>query len=496
MFLGTGSDVGKSVLAAGFCRILLRRGYRTAPFKAQNMALNSFVTMQGEEMGRAQVMQAQAAGILPSADMNPVLLKPSGQSETQVIVQGRVTGTVSAGAYYRMKSSILPRVMESYHRLSSSYQAIVLEGAGSTSEINLRRGDFVNIELAGRVGAPVVLVADIDRGGVFASIVGTMKLLKPRERRLVLGFIINKFRGDPALFERGVRLIRRKTGRPVFGVLPYFTDIHLPQEDSVALQAGRKGTVRRGASVRVAVVRLPYISNYTDFDPLELEEDTSLCYTTEPEELSEFTVAVLPGTKNTIQDLLWLKERGFDRALRGHVAAGRTLVGICGGYQMLGARIQDPYGVESPVREAEGLGLMDTCTVLDRHKTLNRAEGYCRMEGLTATPVNGYEIHMGITTRHDAVQHAFSLRREADPHAPYHPDGAVCPGKPVWGTYLHGLFEGDLFRRRFLEREGRKSGRPLEYRAFVQAQYDRLADLIERNIDVDALLAAARRFQR
>ncbi|MFW6181456.1 MAG: cobyric acid synthase, partial [Spirochaetota bacterium] len=349
---------------------------------------------------------------------------------------------------------------------------------------------------AGRVGAPVVLVADIDRGGVFASIVGTMKLLKPRERRLVIGFIINKFRGDPALFERGVRLIRRKTGRPVFGVLPYFTDIHLPQEDSVALQAGRKGSVHRGGTVRVAVVHLPYISNYTDFDPLELEEDTTLYYTADPGELDGCTVAVLPGSKNTIQDLLWLKQRGFDRTLRRHVASGRTLIGICGGYQMLGTRIQDPHGVESPVREAEGLGLLDVRTVLDRHKTLIRAQGFCSMEGLTGAPVDGYEIHMGITTRGDTVRHAFSIRPEADPHAPYRPDGGAYPGRPVWGTYLHGLFESDPFRHRFLEREGRKICRPLEYRAFVQAQYDRLADLIERSVDVDALLAAARRFQR
>jgi adenosylcobyric acid synthase len=495
MFLGTGSDVGKSVLAAGFCRILARRNISVAPFKAQNMALNSFVTMKGDEMGRAQVMQAHAAGIQPEADMNPVLLKPSGQATTQVIVQGKVLCTVSAVDYYRMKSDLLPAVLESYTRLQEKYDAIVIEGAGSTTEMNLKKNDFVNISLAVKINAPVVLVADIDRGGVFASVIGTMKLLSMRERRLVLGTVINKFRGDPVLFDEGVTIISRKTGRPVFGVLPYLTDLHLPEEDSVALQRGKKGIQRTGTSVSIGVVHLPYLSNYTDFDPFELEEDVALVYARDPDELAGCSVIIVPGTKNSIHDLLWLRERGFEQVLHRHAAAGKTVVGICGGYQMLGTSVHDPHRMEGSVTEARGLGLLPVQTVMDRTKTLVRAAGTCRLPGLEGAEVRGYEIHMGVTTSRNSVKPAFSVGPESKPDSALHPDGSIDSAGRVWGTYLHGLFENDGFRTRFLENEGRSPGKPLRYQEFVNSQYERLADLIEEHVDVNAVLMKAEKFR-
>jgi adenosylcobyric acid synthase len=349
MFLGTGSDVGKSVIAGGFCRILHNRGYRVAPFKAQNMALNSFVTMDGKEMGRAQVFQAKAAGVLPDSDMNPVLLKPAGNNSCQVIVQGKVFGNTSSTGYYGMRERILPKVLESYEKIKEKYDAVILEGAGSTTEINLKENDFVNIRMAAAARAPAVIIADIDRGGVFASVIGTMKLLTAKEKRLVAGFIINKFRGDRSLFTDGVRFIEKKTNRPVFGVLPYFSDIHLPEEDSVALQQGKKGSIKDVEDVRISVIHLPMISNYTDFDPFEMEENVSLVYARKPEELRGSSIIIIPGTKNTIEDLIWLKKNGFEEAIRKHLKDGKALAGICGGYQMLGrVRPQNGRGPRCP----------------------------------------------------------------------------------------------------------------------------------------------------
>jgi adenosylcobyric acid synthase len=500
MFLGTGSDVGKSIIAAGFCRILLRRGYRVAPFKAQNMALNSFVTMDGKEMGRAQVMQALAAGLLPDADMNPVLLKPMGQAMTQVVLQGKVFRNESAKGYYQMKDLLLPRVMESYGRLKERYDAIVLEGAGSASEINLRERDIVNTEMAKRAGSPVILVADIDRGGVFASMIGTMNLFTRRERRLVMGSIVNKFRGDVTLFSSGVEILERKTRRPVFGVLPYFTDLHLPEEDSVALQHGRKGRGGVVDGVRISVVHLPYISNYTDFDPFEVEEGVELRYTKIPLELQNSDVVILPGTKNTIADLQWLKENGFEEALKKHVRRGKTLIGICGGFQMLGTSVQDPHGVETDHGETTGLGLLEMGTVLEREKTLARVEGSCIPESIIgiasgSVSVEGYEIHMGVSEGNACGNPVFQLNSRNG--APIdQTEGACNKNGTVWGTYLHGLFENDRFRSGFLRKHGRAVGKELNYRTFLDGQYDRLADLIEEHVRVDAILHTAERFRR
>jgi adenosylcobyric acid synthase len=515
MFLGTGSDVGKSVITGAFCRLLARRGYRVAPFKAQNMALNSFVTMDGGEMGRAQVFQAAAAGVLPDADMNPVLLKPSGtggEATLQVIVHGKVYANCSAGRYYEMKRELLAKALESYGRLTRVCDAIVLEGAGSAVELNLKEGDFVNMPFARITGSPVIIVGDIDRGGIFAQIVGSMRLLPAAEKRLVAGFIVNKFRGDPSLFSGGAGLIEKMTRRPVFGVIPFFERLHLPEEDSVALGSGRKGSARGGPVI--AVVRLPHISNYTDFDPFEVEEGVTLRYAGTPAEVEGSAAIILPGTKNVIEDLGWLKARGFIGPIRAHVAAGKTLVGICGGYQMLGRSVADPSGVESDRGRTTGLGFLRVDTVLGREKTLTRVRavpllGPAWGKGASSR-VEGYEIHMGRTapssgggvSRTTGVRPAFrhppSFRIiEENGRPALHDDGAVSGDGVVWGTYLHGLFENDDFRRAFLGRIGRRKRAPrLLYRPFLEAQYDRLADLVAENTDVDGIIRAAERFRR
>jgi adenosylcobyric acid synthase len=555
MFLGTGSDVGKSVIAAGFCRILSKRGYRVAPFKAQNMALNSFVTMDGKEMGRAQVFQAAAAGILPESDMNPVLLKPSGDNNVQVIVQGKLYASCSARGYYIMRPDILARVLESYGRLKDRFDAIVLEGAGSAAELNLKNRDIVNMRFAILARAPVVLVGDIERGGIFASLIGTMALLSGAEKRATLGFIVNKFRGDPALFGAGVRIIERKTKRPVFGVVPYIDDLRLPEEDSVALQRKSGGNgeatgyfggaapgVFGGAfsedcrkGLLIAVIRLPHIANYTDFDPFELEEGVTLRYVSHPEEAEGCTFIVIPGTKNTIHDLLWLKERGFYGLLKSHVRAGKPLAGICGGFQMLGESIEDPFGVESSRGRVRGLGFLKLRTVLEREKTLARVKGFCRIPGIRGggkgveggIEIEGYEIHMGSTAPKNMKTRGSDSKNAPGTGAPLpafsiveensrqvrRVDGAVSRAGNVWGTYLHGLFENDRFRAALLESLGRRGRSPsrgprspgpaprlqsasLNYRAFLETQFDRLAETLERHVEIERILELAERFRR
>jgi len=495
MFLGTGSDAGKSIIATGFCRILYRMGYKTAPFKAQNMALNSFVTMDGKEMGRAQVTQAYAANIQPDCDMNPILLKPSGNNTTQVIVHGKVFRNLSAKNYYNMKNDLFPEVMESYTNLSKKYNAIVLEGAGSASEINLKDNDIVNIYMAKKIHSPVIIVADIDRGGVFASIIGTMKLFSRKERKLVIGFIINKFRGDKRLFYDGVNFIERKTKRPVFGIIPYFNDICIPEEDSVQLQLGNKGKKSSNALVKIAVIHLPYISNYTDFDPFEIEKGVSLSYIRSPEMIDDSTVVIIPGTKNTIEDLLWLKEKGFKNALKTHIDKGKTLVGICGGYQMLGRWIEDPYHIESNTNKVKGLGFIEISTVLNKQKTLSRVKGVSLIKDLKnhdkSIQVEGYEIHMGKTKMIHGINPSFKIIKDSSFSNEYY-DGAVLENGKVWGTYLHGLFENDDFRYRFLEINGRNRSKKINYKKYLDDQYNKLADLIEKNVDVNRILDIAK----
>jgi len=514
MFLGTGSDAGKSVIAACFCRILYKRGLSVAPFKSQNMALNSFVTMDGKEMGRAQVFQASAAGLLPDADMNPVLLKPSRvfqnqgfqtpgshtqDFQTQVILQGKVLAIDSASGYYGMKGLIFERVLESYGRLRLKHEALVLEGAGSLTEINLRKSDIVNMEMAKKAGTPVIVVADIERGGVFASIIGTMKLLRRKEKKLVIGFIINKFRGSISLFSEGIRMIEKMTKKPVFGVVPYFHDIHLPEEDSVPLCSGKKGNVKMDSEVKIAVIHLPFISNYTDFDPFELEEGVSIWYAHTPEELAHCSIVIIPGTKNTIEDLLWLKQKGFVPVVENLVHKGKTIIGICGGYQMLGMTIEDPFGVESDKKKIKGLGFLPGHTVLEKEKKLSQVSGFCSIEGINSTDgikaaVEGYEIHMGTTKTEPGTRPAFVIKQKNSTPVEYC-DGAVSSDGLIWGTYLHGLFENDGFRTQFLHLHGRKTTTQFSYRSYLDTQFDTLAQLIEKNVDVDRILRIAERYR-
>jgi adenosylcobyric acid synthase len=453
------------------------------------MALNSFITPEGGEMGRAQVVQAQAAGLVPHVDMNPVLLKPSSEVGSQVIVQGQVYGNFSARDYYRLKPRLVRKVMESYRRLAQAYDLIVLEGAGSAVELNLKKNDLVNFNMAKKAGAAVLLVADIDRGGVFAATIGAFHLLTIGERRMLRGFIINKFRGDAALFEEGVEIIARRTQRPVLGVVPYVNDLVLPEEDSVALTRKRSpGVWEEGGGLRIGVVRLPHISNYTDFDPLEQEPGVNLRYVDHRDELAGLDLLILPGTKNTISDLLSLKETGLFRRIQSYAKEGGRLVGICGGYQILGQEVRDPLGVEGDPRTEAGLNLLPVVTTMAGAKTTTQVQARApdpRAGGV----LSAYEIHMGVTEIQGEGQPAFVIvSRNGRPLKA--PDGWVSPDRRVWGAYLHGLFDNDGFRRFFLQelrktRPGMYTTAPAtSYENFQEAQLDRLADLLRRHLDM------------
>jgi adenosylcobyric acid synthase len=497
MILGSGSDVGKSIIAAGLCRIFRQEGIRVAPFKAQNMALNSFITPEGGEMGRAQVVQAQAAGLPPHADMNPILLKPSSQVGSQVIVHGKVYGNFSAQEYYRLKPRLVRKVMESYRRLSNKYELIILEGAGSAVELNLKKNDLVNFNMARKAGAAALLVADIDRGGVFAATIGSFHLLTRGERRLLAGFIINKFRGDPDLFKEGERIIEERTRRPVLGVMPYAPDLVLPEEDSVALgRKHRPGDWSGPGRLRLGVVRLPHISNYTDFDPLEQEPGVSLRYLDHRQGLDGVDLLILPGTKNTISDLLYLKETGLFQQIQAVAQSGGYLVGICGGYQILGLEIQDPLGVEGPPRAERGLGLLPVVTVMAGTKTTTQVQA--RPLPGPGPNIEAYEIHMGETISRGEGQPAFEISsRNRVPVSVG--DGWVSPDRRIWGTYLHGLFDNDDFRRGFLaeitqkRRQAGADSPAWSFRDFQEAQLDRLADLIRRHLDMGRIRALIQR---
>jgi adenosylcobyric acid synthase len=491
MILGSGSDVGKSVTVAGLCRLFRQEGIDVAPFKAQNMALNSFITPEGGEMGRAQVVQAMAAGLAPHVDMNPILLKPSSEVGSQVIVHGRVYGNFSAQEYYRHKPRLLRQVMASYRRLAQTHDLIVLEGAGSAVELNLKKNDLVNFSMAIKAGAAVILVADIDRGGVFAATIGSFHLLTPRERRHLSGFIINKFRGDPELFKEGVAIIERRTRRPVFGVMPYLPDLALPEEDSVALLRKRAACEEAAdGCLTVGVVRLPHISNYTDFDPLEQESGVHLSYLEAGDPLDGLNLVILPGTKNTISDLRFLKEAGLFQRLQTYAHKGGRLLGVCGGYQILGQVVKDPLGVEGPPREEAGLGLLPVATTLAGAKTTTQVRARAAAGG---PELSAYEIHMGVTEPRGAGAPAFAITRRQG-RAAQVPDGWVSPDGRVMGTYLHGLFDNDEFRRRFLHevaataRPEAAPSPPLDFRAFQEAQLDRLAAEMRRHLDFPRIL--------
>ncbi len=492
MVLGTGSDVGKSLIAAAFCRALARRGVAVAPFKAQNMSLNSAVTPDGKEIGRAQALQAEAAGIAPSADMNPILLKPSSSEGAQVVLQGERFGTVHAADYRgRNRERFWAAVLESYERLAEKYDVIVLEGAGSPAEINLREGDIVNMAMAHAADARCMLVGDIDRGGVFASIYGTMALLDASDRARIAGFAINKFRGDRSLLEPGILEIERRCERRCFGVVPFLKNLQIDEEDSLALERRRLGApwhVRRDDDrLRVAVIAFPYLSNFTDFEPLAAEPSVDLRYTDRCEDLANADLAILPGSKNTIADLQWLRERRLDAALRG----AQNILGICGGMQMLGRQIDDPHAVEAGGTHT-ALALLPLSTVMLLEKTTIGVRGRL---AATGEAIHGYEIHVGETT-YDRESLPFAeIANEGA--ARTRRDGARSSDGRVAGTYMHGIFDDDAFRHRYLERlrDALGLGALFARRSITRERersLDEIADLVERELDLDAFFQLER----
>jgi adenosylcobyric acid synthase len=478
---GTTSDAGKSVLVAGICRWLARQGVDVAPFKAQNMSNNSVVTGDGGEIGRAQALQAAACGLAPSVAFNPVLLKPGSDRTSQVVVHGRVDGTVTALSYRERKAALLDVVTTALADLRTRHDVVICEGAGSPAEINLRATDIANMGLARAADLPTLVVGDIDRGGVLAHLFGTLAVLEPADQALVAGFVVNKFRGDPALLEPGLAQLERLTGRPTLGVLPFAPDLWIDAEDSL----GHDGVVGRPAAalgrdwLRVAVVRLPRLSNGTDADALAAEPGVAVRYVTSPGELAGADLVVLPGSKTTVSDLAWLRETGLADAVVAHARAGRPLLGICGGYQMLARTIDDPDGVEAPPGRHDGLGLVDVDIRFDRDKHLGNPTGTALGED-----VRGYEIHHGREVRGTTTP----LVTRADGA----PEGVDAD--PVLGTHWHGLLENDGFRRRLLERVATTAGRDVRvststsFAAVRTAQLDLLADLVEDHLDTAALL--------
>lgn len=487
MVQGTASAVGKSLICTALCRILRDDGISVAPFKAQNMALNSFVTADGLEMGRAQVTQAEAAGIEPRVEMNPVLLKPTSDQDSQVVVMGRPVGNMGASAYQHWKENLLDLIDNAFMELSGRYDVVIIEGAGSPAEINLRDRDLVNMGLALRLQAPVVLVGDIDRGGVFASIYGTVALLRPRERLLLKGVIINKFRGDPLVLEPGLKELEELIGQAVLGVVPYAA-VNIDDEDSLA-DRFRKSSAGTGLTIKV--IHLPRMANFTDFNPLELDDDVSLSYIRSPGELGDPDLLILPGSKNTIDDLLSLRRAGWQEVLDDYVGRGGLLIGICGGYQMLGKSVMDPRGLESAEGEAAGFGFLDLETVLEAGKTTRQVEAAWRYRDnaffalMTGNEsLKGYEIHMGRTLNRPARQPLYLQGEERW-------DGAVSAGGNVFGTYLHGIFDNLDWTGRLLNALRTRRGLPLKnkspfstYRHYKDEQYGRLAALVRHNLDI------------
>jgi adenosylcobyric acid synthase len=485
MFQGTGSDVGKSLIVAGLCRLLARRGLRVRPFKPQNMSNNAAVTADGGEIGRAQALQARACGLAPSTDMNPVLLKPQSEVGAQVVVGGRVWGSARAEAYQALKPDLLPAVLAAFDRLAEGADLVLVEGAGSAAEVNLRAGDIANMGFAEAVRVPVALVGDIDRGGVIASIVGTYHLLSPPERALLAGVVVNKFRGEVRLFDGGLAVIARETGLASFGVVPWFAGAHrLPAEDALAVEhpAETKGAAKANARIRVAVPVVSRIANFDDLDPLRAEPDVAVDFVPRGRALpGDADLVVLPGSKATLADLAVVRAEGWDLDIRAHLRRGGWLLGLCGGFQMLGRRIADPEGIEGPLGEAEGLGLLDLETVLAGDKTLIEAEG---VEVESGEAVRGYEMHVG-TTRGPALDRPLLALAGR-------PEGAVSEDGRVLGCYLHGLFAADGFRHAFLSRLKLRAVSGLAYEAEIERTLDALADHLEAHLDLDRLLAAAK----
>lgn len=488
MVQGTMSGVGKSLLVAGLCRVLAQDGYRVAPFKSQNMALNSAVTAEGLEIGRAQAMQAEAAGIDPTAAMNPVLLKPTTDTGSQVIVDGRPIGTMPAREYFAFRHKLRKHIQAAYQRLTAEYDMVLIEGAGSPVELNLLRDDIVNMGVAKMCASPVLLVGDIDKGGVFAQLIGTMMLLPDDERSMVKASVVNKFRGDSSLFDEGVAILRERMGVPVAGVVPYL-QVDLDDEDSVS---SRLAVRQRTSAVDVAVIRLPKISNFTDFIALDVCEGMGVRYVSSPDELGRPDLLIVPGSKATIADLLWMRERGLEDVVQKAVRSGVPVLGICGGYQMLGLSIADPLGMEGG-GEVAGMGLLPVRTVFgkDKHQVRTTAQ-FCDVQGalapLSGAQAYGYEIHMGITT----LEGGAPLLKTVDSAGSVRNDGCQCGS--VYGCYLHGLFDSaevaqallaGLLEAKGIEISGGQSPHAQDMRAYRQAQYDALADGLRASLDMN-----------
>jgi adenosylcobyric acid synthase len=486
MLMGASSSAGKSLLATALCRIYARRGWRVAPFKAQNMSNNAAVC-GGGEIGRAQAVQAYAAGVEPTVDMNPVLLKPEAGQRSQIVLRGRIWDTVPASEYYRHLPTLWNGVTSSLDRLRELYELIIIEGAGSPVELNLKRGDIVNMCLAAYARAPVLLVGDIDRGGIFAQLLGTLWLLEPQERALLQGFIINKFRGDLGLFYDGVEILQERGGLPVLGVVPYLYDHGIPHEDAVAIQdAAVSGEWDQG-TVDIAVIRIPHISNFDDLDPLAMEARVRVRYIDTVEALGRPDAIILPGTKSTIADLDWLHNRGLSAAIRARAQQGVSVVGICGGYQMLGQAVHDPGRVESDRASIHGLGLLPVETTFSGLKATFRSQARLKSRAgfwadLDGELLDGYEIHMGHTLSAAPLYEIVS--REGEPVTV--PDGMSSPDDHVFGCYLHGLFDNDNLRRAWLKSLGAKTTQrdTLQVR---EAAFERLADAVAEALDMAQL---------
>jgi adenosylcobyric acid synthase len=463
MVQGTTSDAGKSTLVAALCRLLHRRGVRVAPFKPQNMALNSAVTRDGGEIGRAQALQALAAGLEPHTDFNPVLLKPSSDTGAQVIIHGRVRADMSARDYHQYKTVAMEAVLESHARLCEQYEAVIVEGAGSPAEINLRARDIANMGFAEAVDCPVILIADIDRGGVFAHLVGTLACLSSSERARIVGFVINRFRGDIKLLEPGLDWLERETGKPVLAVLPYLHGLYLDAEDAV------QAPTRREGKFRVLLPSYPRMSNHTDFDPLRFHPDVDVRFVRAGEPIPGGDLIVLPGSKNTRADLEWLRTHGWEPAIQRHLRYGGKVIGICGGFQMLGRFVDDPDGVEAVAGRSQGLDLLDLETVLTREKRLARVSGHCIFaSAAVGALVSGYEIHMGVSSGAAMGHPAFEIDGRGE--------GAVSLDGQILGTYLHGLFDESTACSALLRWAGLRSDHEVDSRALREASLNRIAD--------------------
>ena len=490
MIQGTMSNAGKSLVTAGLCRVFKQDGYKVAPFKSQNMALNSFITKEGLEMGRAQVMQAEACGIEPSVNMNPILLKPTNDVGSQVIVNGEVLGNMSARDYYKKKTELIPHIMEAYNNLAKEYDIIVMEGAGSPAEINLKENDIVNMGMAKLVNSPVLLVGDIDRGGVFASIAGTLMLLEEDERKMIKGTIINKFRGDVNILKPGLDMIEEITKTPVVGVVPYM-ELDIDDEDSLSERFNNKGTVDL---IDIAVIRLPRISNFTDFNTFEYIPGVSLRYVKSVRELKDPDMIILPGTKNTMEDLKWLRETGLETQILKQAAKGKVIFGICGGYQMLGMELSDPFNVESGGTMA-GMGLLPTKTVFEKEKVRTRVSGnFNEVSGILAelsyVEFEGYEIHMGQTT-YDFNEEELTTIDNVNGEDIIKNDGLYKDN--VYGSYIHGIFDKEEVSKAIVESLCIHKGidyssiSTVDIEKYKEDQYDKLAEGIRNSLDMKAI---------